>query len=250
MNDTTSAPRLPLTTDFPDVARADAATALVSSWIVPDAALQRPAADAILDEWGHQSRPEAMLSLSIFLSADGSHLLNYGQWASDDAHRAWVRTRRAAAVSRIDEALPGIRRPGLVRYRRYRSYVPQEPAVGRPNLLVTPAFATAGPDVQRALADTVVDELTRAQVPGLLGAHFHLSQDGGRVLNYAEWEGISAWQEFVTHGASARIRATIAAMDGVTPTPAVPDAPDVAPYRLYKSLVNVPAPATAAPQEA
>ncbi|MFF4949260.1 antibiotic biosynthesis monooxygenase family protein [Streptomyces chattanoogensis] len=262
MNETTDPPRplpganfpdlpgLPELPRFPDFRRPDAATALVSSWILPDPGLARPAAEAILDGWEHQSRPEAMLSLSVFLSADGGHLLNYAQWTSDDAHRAWVRTRRPAVIGRIDEALPGIRRPGLVRYRRHRSYVPErtdEPVGRRPALLVTPAFATTGPGVQRALADTLADELARAEVPGLLGAHLHLSQDGGRVLNVAEWDGLPAWEAFVASEASARLRAAVAAMDGVTVAPAVPDAPrmpgepGVTHYRLHRSLVNVPA---------
>ncbi|MFJ9849826.1 antibiotic biosynthesis monooxygenase family protein [Streptomyces sp. NPDC101150] len=247
-SESASLPRPLLITRFPDVPRADAATALVSSWIVPEPTFQRPAADAILGEWERQSPPEAMLSLGVFLSADGGHLLNYGQWTSDDAHREWVRTRRPAVVGRIDTALPGIRRPGLVRYRRYRSHVPPAPAGGhRPTLLVTPAFATTGPDAQRALADTVLAGLTGDQVPGLLGAHLHLSQDGDRVLTYAEWADPTAWREFAAGGASTRLREAIEALDGVTPTPVVPGGPEVAHYRLYKTLANVPSPETTTP---
>ncbi|MFE0379987.1 antibiotic biosynthesis monooxygenase [Streptomyces inhibens] len=242
-------------TDFPDIRRDDAGTVLISPWIVPDASFQRPAADSVLAEWEHRQRPDAMLSLTAFLSTDGSHVLHYAQWTDDDAHREWGRTRRPAVVGRIDAAIPGIRRPGLVRYRRYRSYVPQRPVGRRPALLVTPAFATAGADAQRALADTVVDLLTREQVPGLLGAHFHLSQDGERVLNVAEWTDTSAWREFVDRGASARLRAAVDALKGVTPAPAVPAEPATATdpggpeapqlpavprYQLYKSLINIP----------
>ncbi|UKY52639.1 antibiotic biosynthesis monooxygenase [Streptomyces inhibens] len=244
--------------DFPDFRRDDAGTVLLSPWIVPDAAFQRPAADSVLAEWEHRQRPDAMLSLTAFLSTDGSHVLHYAQWTDDDAHREWGRTKRPAVVGRIDAAIPGIRRPGLVRYRRYRSYVPPRPVGRRPALLVTPAFATAGADAQRALADTVVDLLTREQVPGLLGAHFHLSQDGERVLNVAEWTDTSAWREFVDHGASARLlRAAVDALAGVTPAPAVlaqpataaddpggpeaPQLPAVPQYHLYKSLINISA---------
>ncbi|MFI9050255.1 antibiotic biosynthesis monooxygenase [Streptomyces sp. NPDC053427] len=254
------------TTAFPDVRRPDAATALVSAWIVPDPGVLRPAAEAVLGEWERQPRPDAMLSLSVFLGADGRHLLNYAQWTDDDAHREWVRTRRPAAIGRVDDALPGIERPGPVRYRRHRSYVPRRPqqAPGdRPTLLVTPTFATTGPDAQRALADTVVDELVRAQVPGLLGAHVHLSQDGHRALNFAEWTGEEAWRTFATGEVAARLRAAIAALEGVTPAaplgaapqlpggPGAAEAPDASGtptpthYRLYQSLVNIPASAPA-----
>ncbi|MCL7492671.1 antibiotic biosynthesis monooxygenase [Streptomyces sp. MCA2] len=257
---------MPRTTDFPDARRGDAATVLVSPWLVPAAALQRAAADSVLAEWERQKRPDAMLALTTFLSTDGSHVLNYAQWTDDGAHREWARTVRPAAVGRIDAAVTGIRRPGLTRYRRHRSHVPEGPGP-RPALLVTPAFATTGPDAQRALADTVVGTLDREPVPGLLGVHVHLSQDGARVLLYQEWAGASAWRESTGHGASARLRATIEALEGVSPTPAVsaapasadpptgehpdapetrdvPDAPglpDVPQYRLHASLLNIPA---------
>ncbi|MFE7314464.1 antibiotic biosynthesis monooxygenase [Streptomyces sp. NPDC057555] len=245
---------MPLTTDFPDVRRPDAATVLISPWLVPEARFQRPAADAVLAAWEHQQRPDAMLALTTFLSTDGSHVLNYAQWTDDQAHREWVRTRRPAAIAPIDEALPGIRRPGLTRYRHYRSHVPEEHAAPRPAFVATPAFTTTGPEAQRALADTVVDLLDRARVPGLLGAHLHLAQDGDRVLNYAEWADASAWRGFATGGTADRLRAAIGALPGVTPAPAVPpvpaerpaaDAPahpPVATYRLHTSLVNVPPP--------
>ena len=47
---------MPRTTDFPDARRGDAATVLVSPWLVPAAALQRAAADSVLAEW---EQPEA-----------------------------------------------------------------------------------------------------------------------------------------------------------------------------------------------
>ncbi|QHC25480.1 antibiotic biosynthesis monooxygenase [Streptomyces sp. GS7] len=242
---------MPLATDLPDFRRPDAATVLVSAWLVPDAGMQRPAADAVLAGWEHQRRPDAMLALSAFLSTDGGHVLNYAQWTDDAAHLEWAHTRRPAAVGRIDEALPGIRRPGLIRYRRHRSHVPEAPAATRPAFLTTPAFATTGPDAQRALADTVVGMLDRERVPGLLGAHLHLSRDGDRVLNIAEWADADAWREFTAGGAADRLRAAIGALPGVTPVPAVPvddpaatapAAPSVARYRLHGTVVNIPSP--------
>ncbi|WP_043266074.1 antibiotic biosynthesis monooxygenase [Streptomyces sp. CT34] len=246
---------MPPVTDVPDFRRPDAAIVLISPWLVPDAGSQRPAADAVLAGWERQRRPDAMLALSAFLSTDGSHVLNYAQWTDDAAHREWARTRRQAGVDRIDQALPGIRRPGLIRYRHYRSHVPEEPAAPRPAFLTTPAFATTGPDAQRALADTVVGILDRARVPGLLGAHLHLARGGDRVLTIAEWADADAWREFTatgTTGAADRLRAAIGALPGVTPVLAVPvdgpaadtrQAPPAVPlYRPHGTVVNVPSP--------
>ncbi|MFF0623565.1 antibiotic biosynthesis monooxygenase [Streptomyces sp. NPDC004296] len=236
---------------FPDVRRPDAGTVLISPWVVPAARFQRTAADAVLAAWEEQERPAAMLALTTFLSTDGGHVLNYAQWTHDAAHRAWARTHRPAAIAPVDEAIPGIRRPGLIRYRRYRSHVAGERAIRTPAFLVTPTFATTGPQAQRALADTVLRRLAEEPVPGLLGAHFHLSQDGGRVLNYGEWADASAWRAFAAGAASAGIRAAIGALPGVAPAPAMPaddtgagtpGVPDVPAYVLHRSLVNVPPP--------
>ena len=237
--------------EFPDVRRPDAGTVLVSPWLVPDARFQRPAADAVLAAWEGQPRPAAMLALTTFLSTDGGHVLNYAQWTDDAAHREWVCTRRPAAIAPIDEALPGIRRPGVIRYRHHRSHVAGERATRTPEFVVTPTFATTGVEAQRALADTVLRKLAEEPVPGLLGAHFHLSQDGRRVLNFGEWRDRSAWLAFIGSAAPAQLRAAIEALPGVAPTPAVPAGEAAAgtpgvlavpAYVLHRSLVNVPSP--------
>ncbi|KUL53356.1 antibiotic biosynthesis monooxygenase [Streptomyces sp. NRRL F-4489] len=235
---------------FPDVRRSDAGTVLVSSWIVPEARFQRPAADAALAAWEARRRPDAMLALTALLSTDGTHVLYYAQWTDDEAHREWARTARPAAIEPIDRAIPGIHRPGVVRYRRYRSHTPEEAVRARPGYVATPAFATTGPDAQRALADTVIGLLEKEHVPGLLAAHFHASKDGTRVLNVAEWASGSAWEEFAAGGVSARLREAIGALPGVTPVAAVTAVsaehpaprPRVAGYLPYKTLVNVPPP--------
>ncbi|MET9294760.1 antibiotic biosynthesis monooxygenase [Streptomyces sp. NPDC003077] len=242
------------TAPFPDVRRPDAGTVLLSRWIVPAPEFQRPAADAVQDEWEAQERPDAMLSLTAFLSLDGTHVLNYAQWRDDDAHREWVRTRRPAAIDRIDRDLPPIERPGVWRGTVYRSYVADAASDGggapRPGLLVTPTFATTGPAAQRALADAVVETLARERVPGLLGAHFHLAKDGGSVLNHAEWTGHEAWRAFAAGPVSRRLAAEIEALGpDVTPTwgalpPAAPPngRAEIPRYVPYRAVVNVPAP--------
>ncbi|WP_167828971.1 hypothetical protein [Streptomyces sp. MZ04] len=45
--------------------------------------------------------------------------------------------------------MPGIERPGVVRYALHRSYAPLESAGRRPGVLVTPTFETEGLGVRR-----------------------------------------------------------------------------------------------------
>ncbi|WP_399085934.1 antibiotic biosynthesis monooxygenase [Streptomyces sp. BBFR2] len=232
---------MPRTSRFPDVRRADAATALISRWIVPDPAVQSAVADAVLGVWEAQERPDAMLSLSVFLGLDGTEVLHHAQWTSDEAHREWARAHRPAALAPLDAAIPGIRRPGLVRYRLDRSHVPEGASGREPGALVTPVFAVSGPAARRALADAVLGALADARVPGLLGAHLHVSEDGSRVLNHAEWVDLAAWRAFADGPVSARIAERIAALDGVTPVPGGADG--VPRYRLHGALENVAPPA-------
>lgn len=235
---------------LPDVTRPDAGTILISPWLVSDPAQQRAAADSVVDSWERLDRPAAMLTLTTLLSTDGSQVLNYAQWTNDEDHHAFVRTQRPALIRAIDDALPGIERPGLTRYRLHDSYradtgaatatpAPSAPAASDPGptvgAIVTVEFETDGPEAQRLLADTVIAGLRESPVPGLLAAHFHVSTDGSRVLNYAEWTTLDAWRTFITGSTSASLAATIAALPGVRPVGPTP-------YHPYRSVVNVPAP--------
>ncbi|MEV5979513.1 antibiotic biosynthesis monooxygenase [Streptomyces sp. NPDC052114] len=229
----------PIPDAFPDVRRADAGTILVSSWIVPAPDVQRRAADLVIEGWEHEERPDAMLSVTTFLGEDGREVLNHAQWTDDESHLAWARARRSQSISEVDRIVPGIERPGLVRYAHYRSYAPARSADRTPGALVTPTFETEGPDSQRALADAVVDILERLRPEGLLGAHFLASKDGRRVLNHAEWEDMAAWRRFAGDGGTRELRTAIDTLEGVTPVHARLDVPR---YLPHKSLVNVVAP--------
>jgi hypothetical protein len=98
-------------------------------------------------------------------------------------------------VDEIDVAVPGIERVGLGRYRRYRSGV-REAGARVPGCIVIVEIEFEGPDPdrQRAWVDAVFEALESEPNPhpGGISAHFHVSTDGARVLNYAEWESAQA----------------------------------------------------------
>ena len=60
---------------------------------------------------------------------------------------------------------------------------------------------TVAPEHQRALAEAIVPEVERwvRHCPGFISASFHLSTDGTRVVNYAQWTTKEAWQAFTRH---------------------------------------------------
>jgi Antibiotic biosynthesis monooxygenase len=61
--------------------------------------------------------------------------------------------------------------------------------------------------------------------PGLIAAHFHISDDGTQILNYAEWVNEQAHRDALEHGPTQGIGQTnsphwrnVQNMPGVTPT--------------------------------
>ncbi|GGX73741.1 antibiotic biosynthesis monooxygenase [Streptomyces hiroshimensis] len=158
---------------------------LISRWITGSPERSRAAADALLDASAADA-PAAQLAMHVFEEEGGAGLLIYAQWTSAEEHLAFVREGRSARVARIDTRVPGIERPGLERTHRYRSTVLD--ADGEADVFVVTSHSTGGgPGEQRAWADARAAALTDAGHDGLLAAHFHLTIDGERVVEIAEW---------------------------------------------------------------
>lgn len=186
---------------YPDPTLDGVGASFFSVWRVGTAERQRAAVDAVTRAWESRPRPtEGLLGYHLFAGTDGDELLHYTQWADVDSHAGFVgRWQRQERVDEIDAAVPGIERPGLTRTRRYRSGGPAEGDDRTPGCVVLVDVEFEGPDEgrQRAWVDAVFDALADdpAPHPGGISAHFHLSIDGRRVLNYAEWESERAHRE-------------------------------------------------------
>lgn len=175
------------TLQLPDLARPDAGTTLISEWIVDTPDRQDRAGRALLGEWGELSarfHPEAFLRLSCFASADGRVLLSVAQWTSDDAHLAFVREHRAEMVGRIDHEIPGIRRPGLLRYRLAHTVVSDGAGDDTTDVIVARAESEPTSDAVR-WTEATADRLRAAPPPGMGTAHVFVSEDSARGLLYA-----------------------------------------------------------------
>ncbi|GGO46158.1 hypothetical protein GCM10012287_15810 [Streptomyces daqingensis] len=103
-------------------------------------------------------------------------------------------------MNEIDAAVPGIERLGLGRFQRCRSTGSAADA-RTPGCVAIVDVEFDGPDAdrQRAWSDTVFEAMEGdpAPHPGLIPAHFHVSADGTRVLDYAEWESAGAHADAV-----------------------------------------------------
>ncbi|WP_328656861.1 antibiotic biosynthesis monooxygenase [Streptomyces sp. NBC_00334] len=185
----------------PEFARPDVRAPFFSTWSVGTPERQRQTVDAIARTWERRPWPaDGLRGYHVYTGHDGSTLLHHSQWASEQAYEAFVKTHRQERVDEIDTAVPGIERLGLGRYRHYRSASRAHgaaPAVPGCVVIVDVEFEGPDPDRQRAWVDAVLEALESepAPRPGGIAAHFHLSTDGTRVLNYAEWESARAHRD-------------------------------------------------------
>ncbi|MFF3378945.1 antibiotic biosynthesis monooxygenase family protein [Streptomyces sp. NPDC002680] len=197
MNQPTRTAVRPAGLDMPRVRRPDVVSVHVSHWYVPDR--ERGLADLhdLVAQWTTTPWPEEVLSFSCFLGTDDDTVLTYTQCAEPGAYR------------RMLDALGGVARAEAVEYRPHRSVVLDSTAT--PGCVIVAMFDVDGPDRQEliveAVADTVADPAGRRD-PGLLSANFHVSRDGTRVLNYAEWTSDEAHRAFLagaTHTTTRRV---------------------------------------------
>ncbi|WP_137990115.1 antibiotic biosynthesis monooxygenase [Streptomyces vilmorinianum] len=194
----------------PDPYRPGVGAVLASTWRVGTPERQRAAVDAIAETWESRDWPDGgLLSYTVLIGDDGDTLLHYSQWTAEEAYDDFVRTFRDDRNAEIDAAVPGIDRVALHRYGPpYRSAVLSEKSAGAAPDLVTPGLVVVAEAVfdgaDSARQRTWVDDVFAAMdadagerpAPGGIGAHFHLSTDGTRVLNYAEWESVRAFEEW------------------------------------------------------
>ncbi|MFD5305962.1 antibiotic biosynthesis monooxygenase [Streptomyces rochei] len=181
----------------PELARPDVRAPFFSTWKVGTPERQRQTVDAIARTWENRPWPaDGLLGYHVYTGHDGSTLLHHSQWADEQAYEDFFRTHRQERVDEIDTAVPGIERLWLGRYRHYRSLVRDHGPAPVPGcvVIVDVEFEGPDPDRQRAWVDAVLEALQSDPEPrpGAVSAHFHLSTDGTRVLNYAEWESARA----------------------------------------------------------
>ncbi|WP_435975287.1 antibiotic biosynthesis monooxygenase [Streptomyces sp. Qhu_M48] len=189
----------------PDLHRPGVGLVLASTWRVATPERQRAAVDAIREAWESREWPDpGPHSYSVYTGTDGDSLLHYSQWTGEQAYEDFLRTHRDDRNAEIDAAVPGVRRVALHRYAPpYRSAVLDERSAGAvPGAVALVEVDFDGPDAgrQKAWVDAVLtamaDDAGKRSAFGGIGAHFHLSTDGRRVLNLAEWESEQAHVEW------------------------------------------------------
>ncbi|WP_413801366.1 antibiotic biosynthesis monooxygenase [Streptomyces iranensis] len=241
---------------LPDLTRPDVGAALFSTWSVGTPERQRATVDAIAATWDSSPWPAPeLLSYNLYAGTDGDTLMHHSQWADEAAYHAFFRTQRRQRNDAVDSAVPDIERLGLAYYRHYRHYRGlQAPAAGQgattdPGLFVVVEIDFNDPDPQarRSWVDLVIEALDSEPDPGLLSADFHLIADGerhlstdrARVLNYARWTDVEAYEAALA--ADGPRGGGSSAWDRVRDFPALVGASSRS-YRFRRSFVRPSAP--------
>jgi hypothetical protein len=196
--------------------------------------------DASTSAWQTLPWPTTLAGITWLASVDGAHALAYVQWTSDAEFEAFGRTHRPVLAARLAAAVPGLASSPPVFYRRYRSGV--RPGAPTPGCVVIVSVEFDAPDEarQRAWVDLVFEALAADASPpaGGISGHFHVSTDGRRVLNYAEWVDEASHAAALassgqgTVGAGPKWR-DVRAFPGVVSS-------EVRRYRLVRRLAPVP----------
>ncbi|MFJ8233958.1 antibiotic biosynthesis monooxygenase [Streptomyces sp. NPDC094448] len=180
----------------PDPGRDGVGVVKISTWDVGTPERQRAVLAAVETAWTSRDWPAVgLLSYTVHAGEDGRTLLHYSQWTDEEAYERFFAEYRDERNAEIDAAVPGIERLGLYTYGLYRGGL-SDPADTRiPGAVVAVEAEFDGPDRERAEAwvDGVFTAL--ASDPAIqqgaaagISAWFHLTADGSRMLNYAEWE--------------------------------------------------------------
>lgn len=188
-----------ITTTPPDVRRPDSTSVHLAQRYVPDRGSGVEALHEAVAQWQAAPWPAGVLSASAFLSTDHDTVLTYVQTAGPAAH------------SDFTAGLKGLAGAETVGYRLHRAIVLDDgPAA--PASFVVATFDVDGPDPQERIVASIAGALATAppgQHPGMISANFHLSTDGTRVINYAEWTSDEAHVAFLDGATrAATLRAT------------------------------------------
>jgi hypothetical protein len=165
--------------------------------VAPNSEVQRVGADALIDAWDHLPWPNGFISISTALGTDGASVHHYSQWRDQAKFDAFIADGTINPAPYIVERAPNMTMTTPVQYTLYRSE--RDPSDAETGCLAFIEIEFDGPDEQRQhdWVNAVFDALrhdaeTGLLPPGGLAAHFHVSLDGRRILNVAEWESEEA----------------------------------------------------------
>lgn len=152
-----------------------------------------------------------LLSHSCMLGVDGTTLLHYQQWSDTDAARAFIATGQHDWHRAIDAVVQGTEREPAREFEIYRSrrFARERLRTGCV-VIVDRVFHRPDREQARQWIDSMF-ALPEPDdpMPGAIAAHFHLSADGSRVFNFAQWTSAQAHRQ-ISYGTVEELNAALA----------------------------------------
>ncbi|MGJ5816434.1 antibiotic biosynthesis monooxygenase family protein [Paludibaculum fermentans] len=173
----------------PNLMRPECGVVVVSEWSVGSPERQAAAIGAFAEAWSAGPSPTGLLTCNLLKNNDGRGIVAYGQWIAEQHYFDAIESHIRPRLDLVDLAVPGILRNPPVFYHLQRSRIRDTAAYPGCVVLVTFEFENPDQERQKQFVRTVfqtVDAMSEHPA-GALGGHFHVSTDGLRVLNYAEW---------------------------------------------------------------
>ncbi|GAB3743184.1 hypothetical protein [Nocardiopsis nanhaiensis] len=187
-----------VTSQPPNFQNPNAGLVVSSAWVLGTPERQHAAAHAVVESWRSRHWPPGLHSYSILIGTDGSTLRHYSRWDGEQAFAQFQAREQDEQGTPVDDAVPGIDRQGLQRYRPYRGTQATEPAVDPETVVIVTGTFAHSAEIE-SFVDGMLDSDTPEDEPtgtdGLVSAHFHVSLDGAGLLNYAQWTDDTAYRK-------------------------------------------------------
>ncbi|MFE7559487.1 hypothetical protein [Kitasatospora sp. NPDC057500] len=165
---------------LPDPARPDAGLVLASLWRTGGLEQQHKVMSGVMDAWEQARLPAAYLARHCLAGSDGRTILNFAQWTSPGAHRAFAADPRnqqtlGSAVQSLYSADP----PG--RYVPYRFAGRRD---GAARYFTATWHDTEDDGTARSLADELIERAPTAPV----AEYFYIDEAGRQLLVLAGFQ--------------------------------------------------------------
>ncbi|MEU3372385.1 hypothetical protein ABZ734_18190 [Streptomyces sp. NPDC006660] len=153
----------------------------------------------LTDEVGSWVRhTEGFISSRVHVSADGTTVINRGEWTSEAAYRTSFGTNPAGGVLHALGTRPGVLAATVFSGAPAEGAI-EGPAAGeRPGVVVVATRHLGGPESAHRLLDLLARSGEwKRDFPGLISVTPYLSEDGTEFVNYPMWVSEVAYSSWM-----------------------------------------------------
>jgi quinol monooxygenase YgiN len=135
------------------------------------------------------------VSASIHTSLDGTRVMNYAQWKSQQDYEAFINNTEVQSQGRNLAQFP---KPDIHIYEVAVSFPEDSTLIIANGTLIHLAEFRIKPENQQRLVDLERENGAIAlENPGLISFHFHRSTDGIRTINYGQWRSVADFEQLL-----------------------------------------------------